>query len=327
MQFNLFRDKNEEKESQEKEQEKESRKPRPGTSASIPVPGAHRPRPQTYGPDSSTEDNKPGNRPHTRVPIPDPQPVERPLEAEPKAEEPDSENQPQPEPPAPEPAEEAPEHVEPPVAEEPPATEQDQSTASPESVSTEEPGQDAPAPEETPAKCTESEPQPVSTELISLKESVDEMNERLSKALLTQDIIDALVRAIDKSTGETRDDAVRGILKDIAHMIEAYLKMVADMRKDYADNEQSLQIIDEFESFTIRMENVLEKRDVSTFIGDAYDKKCMKVVKVVETDDPSKDQTIVSTFSRGYMVGNLVLLPQSVALYKFRKQPTDENTE
>ena len=160
--------------------------------------------------------------------------------------------------------------------------------------------------------------------IASIEEKLDRIGELQSQNVLKKDLIDSLSMSISKASDETRREAIRSILKDVANTTELYRKFIADMRKDYADVPESPMIMNDFETFSIHLENILYLRDVDIFEQEDFDKTRMKVISVKETSDKELDMKIAEVKSRGYALGDQVLVPQSVILYKYNEQTKND---
>lgn len=146
----------------------------------------------------------------------------------------------------------------------------------------------------------------------------------ISEYLIAKDAVSALTRSIQRATEETRRETLVRVLKDFAYCNEFALKTIRETREIYGFTEEVQKALDYIEGISFEMENVLIRWDVTPFEFDTFTSGSMKVTKVVPTDDELLDMKVKQTIFRGYMLGESVLIPQDVTIYRYarREQPT-----
>jgi molecular chaperone GrpE (heat shock protein) len=91
-------------------------------------------------------------------------------------------------------------------------------------------------------------------------------------------------------------------------------------QKSLTDQETSQEVIaDSFQYLVDEFLELLYRRDIIPVESkDAFDGHLHRAVQVVETEDPSKDQTVEQVLKRGFMRADRVLRPEEVVIARVR---------
>ena len=188
---------------------------------------------------------------------------------------------------------------------------------------------------------TENVEEPVKEKVVMVPDEVTEvLNQYLSS---TTDIQRTLRRLESKFAeeilnGENRDGAVKTMYKEMneykAGIVEKALKNVlydiVDIRETMLSQIKYLRekngaesiSLDEFESYTDDIADILEKHDVTIYKGKPGEENVavrQKIVRKVETEDEALVKTVAESLSYGYEYASKILYPEKISVYVKKK--------
>lgn len=75
------------------------------------------------------------------------------------------------------------------------------------------------------------------------------------------------------------------------------------------------------------MEDILYRQNIESYQvdGEEVDVKRQKIIRIVETDDRSRDNLIAERVAEGYEKEGKVIRPERIKIYKCRLKDIEEN--
>ncbi|MFP4349166.1 MAG: nucleotide exchange factor GrpE [Thermodesulfobacteriota bacterium] len=124
-----------------------------------------------------------------------------------------------------------------------------------------------------------------------------------------------------------KDDIVkrflRSMMMDLIQFIDSIRKLTdfyATQEPDRIDSNKLLQLLNNIPS---DLEDICGRQGVLPFFcdGGAFDPSRQRVLKQVETDDPSLDKRVAESLRPGYEWDDQMIRPEMVAVYTYKKPP------
>ena len=124
-----------------------------------------------------------------------------------------------------------------------------------------------------------------------------------------------------KKLAKYQDDALKAVIEPFISELIILLENVRQYERftpEEATPENYAKLRKRLADVRGDIEDILEEMDVSKYETDDQvpDTKRQKIIKTVRTEDASKNNTIESKLSDGYIYGNKIIKYEKVAVYK-----------
>lgn len=178
-------------------------------------------------------------------------------------------------------------------------------------------GESAEAPEISEASNAANDSQQIS----ELSSKMDALTELFKSKIETDEYKNHLFDEMHKKLAMYQDDALKSIIEPYISELITLVENVKQYERftpEEATPENYAKLRKRFAAVREDIEDLLEEMDVSKYETDDLvpDTKRQKIIKTVRTDDASKNNTIESKLSDGYIYRNKIIKYEKVAVYR-----------
>ena len=176
--------------------------------------------------------------------------------------------------------------------------------------------------------CAEAEAQPEAQEtecssqqISELSAKMDALTELFKAKIETDEYKNHLFDEMHRKLAKYQDDALKAVIEPFISELIILLENVRQYERftpEEATPENYAKLRKRLADVRGDIEDILEEMDVSKYETDDQvpDTKRQKIIKTVRTEDASKNNTIESKLSDGYIYGNKIIKYEKVAVYK-----------
>lgn len=158
---------------------------------------------------------------------------------------------------------------------------------------------------------------------IDIQRTLRRLESKFAEEILNGENRDGAVKTMYKEMNEYKagivEKALKNVLYDIVDIRETMLSQIKYLREKNGAESISL---DEFESYTDDIADILEKHDVTIYKGEPGEENVavrQKIVRKVETEDEALVKTVAESLSYGYEYASKILYPEKISVYVKKK--------
>ncbi len=160
-----------------------------------------------------------------------------------------------------------------------------------------------------------------SQQITELASKLDALTELFKSKIETDEYKNHLFDEMHRQLAKYQDDALKSVIEPFISELITLLENVRQYEKftpEEATPENYAKLRKRLSDVRGDIEDILEEMDVSKYETDEVipDTKRQKIIKTVRTDDASKNNTIESKLSDGYIYRNKIIKYEKVAVYK-----------
>ncbi len=160
-----------------------------------------------------------------------------------------------------------------------------------------------------------------SQQISELSSKMDALTELFKSKIETDEYKNHLFDEMHRQLAKYQDDALKSVIEPFISELITLLENVRQYEKftpEEASPENYAKLRKRLSDVRGDIEDILEEMDVSKYETDEVipDTKRQKIIKTVRTDDASKNNTIESKLSDGYIYRNKIIKYEKVAVYK-----------
>jgi len=146
---------------------------------------------------------------------------------------------------------------------------------------------------------------------------LNEFQSKLKYDQHKEKIIDNLHRELQEYKNDLTKKLLQPIIMDIISAIDDIKKLVQHYRLNDPSELDPLKLLDLMESLPSDLEDILYRQKVETFncTEKVFNPSLQKAIKILETDDETKDKIISKILRSGYEWEGKKLLPELVEVY------------
>lgn len=156
-----------------------------------------------------------------------------------------------------------------------------------------------------------------------IQRTLRRLESKFAEEILNGEKRDGAVKTMYKEMNEYKagivEKALKNVLYDIVDIRETMLSQIKYLREKKGAESISL---DEFESYTDDIADILEKHDVTIYKGEPGEENVavrQKIVRKIETEDETLVKTVVESLSYGYEYASKILYPEKISVYVKKK--------
>lgn len=156
-----------------------------------------------------------------------------------------------------------------------------------------------------------------------IQRTLRRLESKFAEEILNGENRDGAVKTMYKEMNEYKagivEKALKNVLYDIVDIRETMLSQIKYLREKNGADSISL---DEFESYTDDIADILEKHDVTIYKGKPGEENVavrQKIVRKVETEDEALVKTVAESLSYGYEYASKILYPEKISVYVKKK--------
>ena len=156
-----------------------------------------------------------------------------------------------------------------------------------------------------------------------IQRTLRRLESKFAEEILNGENRDSAVKTMYKEMNEYKagivEKALKNVLYDIVDIRETMLSQIKYLREKNGAESISL---DEFESYTDDIADILEKHDVTIYKGEPGKENVavrQKIVRKVETEDEALVKTVAESLSYGYEYASKILYPEKISVYVKKK--------
>lgn len=156
-----------------------------------------------------------------------------------------------------------------------------------------------------------------------IQRTLRRLESKFVEEILNGENRDGAVKTMYKEMNEYKagivEKALKNVLYDIVDIRETMLSQIKYLREKNGADSISL---DEFESYTDDIADILEKHDVTIYKGKPGEENVavrQKIVRKVETEDEALVKTVAESLSDGYEYASKILYPEKISVYVKKK--------
>ena len=156
-----------------------------------------------------------------------------------------------------------------------------------------------------------------------IQRTLRRLESKFAEEILNGENRDGAVKTMYKEMNEYKagivEKALKNVLYDIIDIRETMLSQIKYLREKNGAESISL---DEFESYTDDIADILEKHDVTIYKGEPGEENVavrQKIVRKIETEDETLVKTVVESLSYGYEYASKILYPEKISVYVKKK--------
>lgn len=160
-----------------------------------------------------------------------------------------------------------------------------------------------------------------SRQISELSVKMDALTELFKAKIETDEYKNHLFDEMHRQLAKYQDDALKSVIEPFISELITLLENVKQYEKftpEEATPENYAKLRKRLTDIRGDIEDILEEMDVSKYETDDVipDTKRQKIIKTVRTEDASKNNTIASKLSDGYIYGNKIIKYEKAAVYK-----------
>lgn len=144
----------------------------------------------------------------------------------------------------------------------------------------------------------------------------------------SREMFDSFSKQLARKDGELANKSFASLVEKLCYLREDYNKLCDDIESNISVF-SAAQILGSFKAYLVDLENMLTdaKVEVGPYgkDGDRVNVMHQRIVKVIPTTDPTKDETIAERLADGYEFGGKAIIKEKVNVYKLAEPAPAQN--
>lgn len=167
----------------------------------------------------------------------------------------------------------------------------------------------------------------------SIQAGIEELDSKFESKLKYDEHKNKVIDDLHQSLQEYRDGLLKKYLQriftDVIKIVDDARKLSAHYRQEPASEENFGKLLQYLEDIANDLEDLFGWEGVVAFNteGETHDPAKQRVVKKIETDNPSMDKVIAQRLRPGYEWDGRIIRPEIVSIYICNQESATENKE